>query len=199
MQEQFLLHLAYLLQNNCFCDSSIEKKYFWYTWSFRTSVPFPTKSAPEFLKISQKHHNIIHTRSDKCICNLGIEDTNHFLFLWPFLLLEEQPHLGDQSHLYLYGHHTINLGDQSHMYLYGHHTINLGDQSHMYLYGHHTINLGDQSHLYLYGHHTINLGDQSHLYLYGHHTINLGDQSHLYLYGHHTINFTDNRNSSCRQ
>ena len=27
--------------------------------------------------------------SDKCLCNQGIEGTNHFLFLCPFLLLEE--------------------------------------------------------------------------------------------------------------
>ena len=32
------------------------------------------------------------TPSDKCFCNQGIEDTDHFLFLCPFLLLDEQPY-----------------------------------------------------------------------------------------------------------
>ena len=43
------------------------------------------------LRYHKKRHNFIDTPSDKCLCNQGIEDTNHFLFLCPFLLLEEQP------------------------------------------------------------------------------------------------------------
>ena len=38
----------------------------------------------------KKWHNFINTPSDKCLCNQGIEDTNHFLFLCLFLLLGEQ-------------------------------------------------------------------------------------------------------------
>ena len=33
-----------------------------------------------FLKYHKKSHNFIDTPSDICLCNHGIEDTNHFLF-----------------------------------------------------------------------------------------------------------------------
>ena len=78
------------------------------------------------LRYHKKCHNFLGTPSDKCLCNQGIEDTNHFLLLCPFLLLEEQSfvvnvianlqkhgltHLGNQSHPHLYGHPTINFAD----------------------------------------------------------------------------------------
>ena len=47
-------------------------------------IHLPTKSELKFLKISQKCHKFIDTPSDKCLCNQGIEDTNHFLFWGPF-------------------------------------------------------------------------------------------------------------------
>ena len=37
-----------------------------------------------FLRYHKKCHNFIDTPSDICLCNHGIEDTNHFLFLCPF-------------------------------------------------------------------------------------------------------------------
>ena len=79
-----------------------------------------------FLKHHKKSHNFIDTPSDICLCNHGIEDTNHFLFLCPLFaphrailassviqILQKYSlnHLGNQSHLYLYGHPTINLAD----------------------------------------------------------------------------------------
>ena len=79
-----------------------------------------------FLKHHKKYHNFIDTPSDICLCNHGIEDTNHFLFLCPLFaphratlassviqILQKYSlnHLGNQSHLYLYGHPTINLAD----------------------------------------------------------------------------------------
>ena len=68
-----------------------------------------------------KNVNFIDTRSDKCFCNQGIEDTNHFLFLSFFptqraalainviaiLQIYDLTHLGNQSHMYLYGHRTM--------------------------------------------------------------------------------------------
>ena len=36
------------------------------------------------LRHHKKCHNFIDTPSDKCLCNHGIEDTNHFLFSCPF-------------------------------------------------------------------------------------------------------------------
>ena len=79
-----------------------------------------------FLKHHKKSHNFIDTPSDICLCNHGIEDTNHFLFLCPLFaphratlassviqILQKYSlnHLGNQSHLYLYGHPTINLAE----------------------------------------------------------------------------------------
>ena len=43
------------------------------------------------LRCHKKCDNFIDTPSDKCLCNQVIEDTYHFLFLCPFLNLEEQP------------------------------------------------------------------------------------------------------------
>ena len=73
-----------------------------------------------FLRYHKKCHNLIDTPSDKCLYNNGIEDTNHFLFLCPFFAIQRATlassvilqifnlnHLGNQSHLYLYGHPTI--------------------------------------------------------------------------------------------
>ena len=42
------------------------------------------KSLLKYHKNHKKCHNFIDTPSDKCLCNHGIEDTNHFLFLCPF-------------------------------------------------------------------------------------------------------------------
>ena len=64
------------------------------------------------LRYHKKRHNFI----DKCLCNQGIEDTNHFLFLCPFFATRRAAlsinviatlqkynltHLGNQSHLYV--------------------------------------------------------------------------------------------------
>ena len=114
-----------------FFDSSEEVKHFWYTWSFGTSIPHSIESGFKFLKISQK--NVITSLippppppPDKCLSTHGIEDTNHFLFSCPFLAAQRATlassviqilqnynmnHSGNQSHLYLYGHQTINFAD----------------------------------------------------------------------------------------
>ena len=78
------------------------------------------------LRYHKKGHNFIDTPSDQCLCNHGIEDTNHFLFSCLFFATQRATlassvieilqkynlnHLGNQSHLYLYGHQTINFDD----------------------------------------------------------------------------------------
>ena len=40
-----------------------------------------------FLRYHKNRHNFIDTPSDICLCNQGIEDTNHFLFLFCVLFL----------------------------------------------------------------------------------------------------------------
>ena len=71
-------------------------------------------------------HNFVDTPSDQCICDHGIEDTNHFLFSCPFytiprvtlmasvteiLLKYNLNHLGNQAELYLYGQSNISDAD----------------------------------------------------------------------------------------
>ena len=76
---------------------------------------------------SHKHrHEFNDTPSDKCLCNHGIEDTNHFLFSCSFFAIQrtslrtsvakilQKYNLNDlinNFRLYLYGHRTINLID----------------------------------------------------------------------------------------
>ena len=85
-----------------------------------------TKSQNHKITKSQNRRNFIDTPSDICLCNQGIEDTNHFLFLCPFFVVVRATlainviailqkcnltHLGNKSHLCLYGHHAINFAD----------------------------------------------------------------------------------------
>ena len=37
----------------------------------------------------KKCHNFIDIHSDKCLCNHGLEDTNHFLFSCPFFAAQK--------------------------------------------------------------------------------------------------------------
>ena len=78
------------------------------------------------LRYHKNRHNFIDTPSSECLCNHGIEDTNHFLFSCPFYNTQREillttvietirkynlNHLGNQSNLYLYGHRTIDVDD----------------------------------------------------------------------------------------
>ena len=84
------------------------------------------------LRHHKKCHNFIDTPSDICLCNNGIEDTNHYLFWCPLFAIQRATlaasvieilqkynlnHLGNQSHLYLYGHENINVADNCHILL----------------------------------------------------------------------------------
>ena len=78
------------------------------------------------LRSHKRNHNFIDTPTDTCLCNQGIEDSNHFFFLCPFYAIQRATlaasviiilqnynlnHLGNQLELYLYGHRSINLTD----------------------------------------------------------------------------------------
>ena len=74
------------------------------------------------LRYHKKCHNFIATLLIKCLCNHGIEDAPYFLFSCLFSAAQASSviqilqkyslnHLGNQSHLYLYGHETINFDD----------------------------------------------------------------------------------------
>ena len=75
---------------------------------------------------NKKRHNFLDTPSDNCPCNHGIEDVNHFLFfchtytthrttlstrVLEILSKYNLNHLDKQSHLYLYGHHSMTSAD----------------------------------------------------------------------------------------
>ena len=80
-----------------------------------------------FLRYHKKCHNFIDTPSDICLCNHGIEDTNHFLFLCPFFALHRATLASSVIHIIL-KYNLNHLGNQSHLYLYGHPSINLADK-----------------------------------------------------------------------
>ena len=75
------------------------------------------------LKSHKSRHNFADTPSEICRCKQGIEDTSHFIFSCPFYAIQRATltasvinilqknnlnYLGNQSHLYLYGHPSIN-------------------------------------------------------------------------------------------
>ena len=78
------------------------------------------------LRYHKKCHNFIDTPSDKCPCNNDIEDTNHFLFSCPFFVAQRAT-LASSVIQILQKYNLNRLGNQSHLYLYGHPTINLTD------------------------------------------------------------------------
>ena len=68
----------------------------------------------------KNRHEFDDTPSDKCLCNHGIGDTNHFMFLCPFFTIQRATlrqkynlnNLINKLRLYLYGHMTINFADK---------------------------------------------------------------------------------------
>ena len=84
------------------------------------------------LRYHKKRHNFLDTPSDKCPCNHGIEDSNHFLFFCSLYVSQRATlmssvidilqkfnlnHLQNQSHLFLYGHRNINFADNRNILL----------------------------------------------------------------------------------
>ena len=75
------------------------------------------------LRSHKKAHNFADTVSDRCLCGIGVEDTDHFLFKCPFyathraslassvmsiIIPKNLSHLGNSTNLYLYGHHSLS-------------------------------------------------------------------------------------------
>ena len=93
---------------------------------------FQLRVGLSFLRYHKKCHNFIDTPSDIYLCNHGIEDTNHFLFLCPFFALQMAT-LASSVIQILQKYNLNRLGNQSHLYLYGHPTINLADNRNIIL------------------------------------------------------------------
>ena len=78
------------------------------------------------LKYHKRQHNFENTLSDQCLCNLGTEDIDHFLFLCPFYV-SHRATLAATVVVILQKYNLNDLGNQSHLYLYGHRSITLAD------------------------------------------------------------------------
>ena len=78
------------------------------------------------LKSHKNRHNFIDTPSGNCICNNGIEDTNHFLFSCP-LYIAQRVTLVASVTVILLKYDLDNLVNHSQLYLYGHRIINFAD------------------------------------------------------------------------
>ena len=78
------------------------------------------------LKSHKNRHNFIDTPSGNCICNNGIEDTNHFLFSCP-LYIAQRVTLVASVTVILLKYNLDNLVNHSQLYLYGHRIINFAD------------------------------------------------------------------------
>ena len=79
------------------------------------------------LRSHKNRHGFVDTLSDKCLCNHGIEDTNHFLFFCSFFTIERATRASVVKILQKYNLNT--LINNLRLYLYGHRTINFADNS----------------------------------------------------------------------
>ena len=68
-------------------------------------------------------HNSDDTPSYICSCNQGIEDTNHFLFFCPTYIIPRATLAASITNI-LEKHNLNYLGNQSHMVLDGHGSLN---------------------------------------------------------------------------
>ena len=61
-----------------------------------------------------------------CLCNQGVEDSNHFLFSCPLFAVQRVV-LTNSVHEILQRYNLINLSSNTHLYLYGDSIINVSD------------------------------------------------------------------------
>ena len=74
------------------------------------------------LRRHKKRHNFVDTPSDKCHCNHGIGDSNHFLFSC-HLFATQRVTLTTSVNAILQKYNLNHLGNNDHLYLYGHETL----------------------------------------------------------------------------
>ena len=78
------------------------------------------------LRNHKKNHEFLDTPNENCLCNYGIEDTNHFLFHC-LLYLTQRAILMASVAVILRNYNLENLSNQSQLYLYGEKRIGLPD------------------------------------------------------------------------
>ena len=84
------------------------------------------------LRSHKSRHGFADTPLDNCLCNHGVEDTNHFLFLCPLYATQRATLIAsvnaivqkynleiliNESHLYLYGHRSLVFADNKQILL----------------------------------------------------------------------------------
>ena len=78
------------------------------------------------LRCQKNRHGFVETISNKCLCNHGIEDTNHFLFSCSFYTIQRETLRAGVVKI-LQKYNLNNLINNLRLYLYGHRTINFAD------------------------------------------------------------------------
>ena len=78
------------------------------------------------LRSHKNHHSFVDTPFDKCICNHGIENTNHFLFLCSLYSTQRAPLIAIATEI-LQKYSLETLVNRSRLYLYGHKAISFAD------------------------------------------------------------------------
>ena len=76
------------------------------------------------LRSHKRQHNF--DTPETCLCNQGVENTNHFLFSCPFYATQRAT-LTTIALKILQKYNLVNIGNQLELYLYGHRSINLTD------------------------------------------------------------------------
>ena len=84
------------------------------------------------LRSHKKNHGFLDTPSSNCLCNNGIEDTNHFLFICDLHAIARAA-LIETVTLILSKYNLEALVNKSHLYLYGHKKINFVDNKNIIL------------------------------------------------------------------
>ena len=78
------------------------------------------------LRSHKNRHGFLDTPVDDCLCNRGIEDTNHFLFLCSLYAVQRATLIASVTAI-LQRYNLETLANQSHLYLYGHRAIVFAD------------------------------------------------------------------------
>ena len=80
----------------------------------------------------KKRHGFLDTPSPDCLCNVGNEDTSHFLFLCSIFDDQRAILIASVTGI-LQKYNLENLSQQSHLYLYGNKTISFIDNKQIIL------------------------------------------------------------------
>ena len=75
------------------------------------------------LRSHKFHYNFTDTNSDYCLCNQGIENTEHFLITCPYYTNQREL-MRRTANNFLQNHNLPGVDECYRFYLYGHHLLN---------------------------------------------------------------------------